>query len=322
MHWGPASESHALPSTGVGPQAHVCARGPILLASEPVPASIEALIDRRSAIADSAGTDVAASLRAIAQRLGPALEEYIGGGSLDSVRARIYALQVEDIIAILGDITDQDGVPLIDLAQEQWIASLEQVAAEALRTASAAGLDVTGETFDAEGYVAALESRYANAADLWETVVERPTAMRILQSFDAALFADNWASASSILRDSIESSMGSIETDVRTETASFDRYVAATTARSADPSGEELAWVYAGPVDGLQRQFCREVYDLAWTREQVAQLRNGQAGMPPIFFGGGYNCRHQWVQMSWAAAQRRGIPQATAADVDRVNALY
>lgn len=292
--------------------------GGITLARGDLPAGIERLIRDRVDVTDDAASEVAAMLREVADRLAGGLRDYLGGGTLDDARAYLYGAQLSDVIAILDDITDDNGYPLMDAAQEKWRDELQRLSGEAMRTAERAGLALLDPGFDSAGFEAAMASRYRNAADTWGVVVKEPFALRILQSFDAALFADSWSSASTSLRASLESAIAPIETDVRTETAAFDRYASATTARFADPDGSLLAWVYAGPVDGLQRRFCREVYGLAWTRDQVVAMDNGMPGMPPVFFGGGYNCRHHWVQMPMSAANALGIPRATDADAARV----
>ncbi len=53
---------------------------------------------------------------------------------------------------------------------------------------------------------------------------------------------------------------------------------------------------YAGPVDKLERPFCRHLtsVDKTYTREQIDAMSNGQ--LPNVFItGGGWNCRHSWL---------------------------
>src|SRR6185369_1909629 len=59
---------------------------------------------------------------------------------------------------------------------------------------------------------------------------------------------------------------------------------------------QELKYRYSGPVDKLERPFCRHLTDVwkAYTREQIGQMDNGQ--LPNVFITrGGWNCRHQWI---------------------------
>ncbi len=56
-----------------------------------------------------------------------------------------------------------------------------------------------------------------------------------------------------------------------------------------------LRYRLLGPVDKLERPFCRHLTEAAkaYTREQIAEMDNGQ--IPNVFISrGGWNCRHQW----------------------------
>jgi hypothetical protein len=59
---------------------------------------------------------------------------------------------------------------------------------------------------------------------------------------------------------------------------------------------QELRYRYSGPVDKLERPFCRHLTTAAksYTREQIAQMDNGQ--IPNVMVSrGGWSCRHQWT---------------------------
>jgi hypothetical protein len=50
-------------------------------------------------------------------------------------------------------------------------------------------------------------------------------------------------------------------------------------------------------VDALVRPFCREHLGRVYTRDEIAELDNGQ--LPNVLLtGGGYNCRHVWTEIS------------------------
>jgi len=59
---------------------------------------------------------------------------------------------------------------------------------------------------------------------------------------------------------------------------------------------QTLRYRYSGPQDKLERPFCRHLTEAgkAYTREQIAQMDNGQ--IPNVFISrGGWQCRHQWI---------------------------
>lgn len=64
------------------------------------------------------------------------------------------------------------------------------------------------------------------------------------------------------------------------------------TAIAAGASGAR-AYLYTGPIDGRIRPFCARLVGRVLTRAAIDRLDNGQ--LPNSFLTrGGYNCRHQW----------------------------
>jgi hypothetical protein len=64
----------------------------------------------------------------------------------------------------------------------------------------------------------------------------------------------------------------------------------------ADDSAETV-FAYMGPADDKTREFCLEHVGKVYTREQIDALDNGQ--LNDVFLtGGGYNCRHSWMEVS------------------------
>lgn len=60
---------------------------------------------------------------------------------------------------------------------------------------------------------------------------------------------------------------------------------------------DEPVYAYMGPADQKTRDFCLEHVGKVYTREQIDQLNNGQ--LNDVFLtGGGYNCRHSWMEVS------------------------
>lgn len=75
-----------------------------------------------------------------------------------------------------------------------------------------------------------------------------------------------------------------------------------------------LKFRYSGPVDKLERRFCRHLTDVgkAYTREQIGQMDNGQ--LPNVFITrGGYRCRHQWNLDTHDLTLKVYLPQSEAA---------
>jgi hypothetical protein len=79
-----------------------------------------------------------------------------------------------------------------------------------------------------------------------------------------------------------------------TAIAEFAQVVTATRA-TGDP--QRRAYLYTGPVDSRIRRFCLSVVGRVFTRATIDAMNNGQ--LPNTFLTrGGYNCRHQWRDVS------------------------
>jgi len=55
-------------------------------------------------------------------------------------------------------------------------------------------------------------------------------------------------------------------------------------------------YMYVGPGDRITRPFCMDLLGKrkAYTVDEISKMNNGQ-GLSVLQFGGGFNCRHQWV---------------------------
>jgi hypothetical protein len=95
------------------------------------------------------------------------------------------------------------------------------------------------------------------------------------------------------LADVIDATEPVIRTLYDTSVSIFGRQVEALQAGD-DP---ETPFVFMGPADSKNREFCRERVGKVFTREQIDQMDNGQ--IDNVFLtGGGYNCRHQFIEVS------------------------
>jgi hypothetical protein len=311
----PALASFAPSGAGAG---DCCSAGALCLAAQPLPSSLDTLIRRRQSLGDDAARDVGAGLADLADGLSRELEMFLSGEST-AVRAKIHAAQLTDIIGLLEGIEDADGRPILATYQQAWVDDLERIARAAEDAAGDVGVSISGPQFDVEGFAAAKNAQYGNIAAVWDARITNKLAGDVLQGLNRALYMADPTKAARGLVEDLKAQIPALVTEARTETAAFDRYVSAEIATAADPDGDGLAWIYIGPVDGLQRKFCREVMDIAWTRDHVARLWNGVPGQPPVVYGGGYNCRHQWIQLPWVLANARNLRRSTDADVVAVN---
>lgn len=72
-------------------------------------------------------------------------------------------------------------------------------------------------------------------------------------------------------------------------------------AKKAEAGGFEY-FEYMGDLVADSRPFCRKHLGKVYTREEIAELDNGQTGEGTAFIrGGGYNCLHDWgpVEKDW-----------------------
>lgn len=72
--------------------------------------------------------------------------------------------------------------------------------------------------------------------------------------------------------------------------------IRATWAQVGRGMGGDVTYHYEGPDDDRTRDFCAEQLDSGQdlTEEEIHALDNGQ-DLDAFEFGGGWNCRHQWV---------------------------
>jgi len=100
-----------------------------------------------------------------------------------------------------------------------------------------------------------------------------------------------------VLAAKFDDSIGRVRTIADTGMSTFYRTATDRAFQRIQAEQEApLRYRYSGPVDKLERPFCRHLTDTdrAYTREQIDRMDNGQ--LPNVFItGGGWNCRHQWI---------------------------
>jgi hypothetical protein len=103
--------------------------------------------------------------------------------------------------------------------------------------------------------------------------------------------------SASLIGDTTEVLESQLETELNTMLSGFSRTV---TANKADELGLEL-FLYVGADDKLTRDFCQDVLrdrtPPIYTREEISAMQN-DSGLDVMIYGGGYNCRHQWVALT------------------------
>jgi len=98
-----------------------------------------------------------------------------------------------------------------------------------------------------------------------------------------------------------------LTTELNTSVAAFDRTVSRI---QSEEVGIDL-FIYSGPFDGVTRPFCRETLTRRtppiYTATEIdGTLNNEVPGLDTFTFGGGYNCRHQWLGVTETFARSLG----------------
>lgn len=102
-----------------------------------------------------------------------------------------------------------------------------------------------------------------------------------------------------LIGDTTEVLESQLETELNTMLSGFSRTV---TSNKAEELGLEL-FMYVGADDKLTRDFCQDVLSKdppIYTRQEIADLNlhPEASGLDVMIYGGGYNCRHQWVALT------------------------
>lgn len=117
------------------------------------------------------------------------------------------------------------------------------------------------------------------ATAVWRAVVQQVIAERPVSDVLADLAAV------------LDKKQAQVATLFDTQVSIFGRQVEAL--KSADLPAEQ-PFLFAGPVDGKNRDFCFDLVGQVLTRDRIDALDNGQ--LPNVFLtAGGYNCRHQFI---------------------------
>jgi hypothetical protein len=223
-------------------------------------------------------------LRAMDRRLGELVDDVARGVTSARVRAAQLAALRREIRAALTAAGYEAMVARVVLSP-----AVTQLVDLVLRQATgrAAAAFVTGSvSLRLRAAQALLESDWLQVGDdlsrqVWRTTVRSVFAqsprLRIIREVQRTL----------------DQSGRQARTSVDTAVAVYSRQVSAIASEDADAP----AFVYLGPADGKVRPFCAQHLGKVYTRAAINRLDNGQ--LPNVFLtGGGYNCRHQFVEIS------------------------
>ena len=98
--------------------------------------------------------------------------------------------------------------------------------------------------------------------------------------------------------------VNNITTELRTGAMALSREI---TKSKVDEyfDEDEIVYLYEGSLDDVTRDFCRERVGKFYTMEEIKNMDNEQ-GLDPFIYGGGYNCRHEWIPMTVRKAKELG----------------
>lgn len=230
--------------------------------------------------------ELARVYRDLTKQLAPLVEKAAKGSRTAVVQAA-QAAQVRREIAVALDAAGYRA-----LADAATADPLDRVAREVLRTRRLAGASANLSA----RIVVRMEA--LKALQLEELLDEGGEVARALYQatvrgvFNSRPPADILADLVSVIDDTEPH----IHTFYDTSLSIYGRQVEALQAGD----DEETMFAFMGPVDLKTRDFCRKHVGRVYTREQIDRLDNGQ--LDNVFLtGGGYNCRHQWIEVSKAS---------------------
>ncbi len=116
-----------------------------------------------------------------------------------------------------------------------------------------------------------------------------------------AVIAGKKIKPSEILPQAEGKTLANLETEINTTLMAYQRVLHLEKAKK---SGVDK-FLYVGPLDSINRPFCKKLVGKIITREEIARLDNEQ-GLPVSIYCGGYNCRHHWRPVSDELAKELG----------------
>lgn len=227
--------------------------------------------------------ELAVVLRSIERRLRPLVTSAAEGASTKIIKAA----QANRTRKAIEQALTESGYP--DLAESAYGSRLDPIVQNVLatRTLAQQAAKLSG-AFDARIQAIKLlhETDLLDEGDeiaraLWQAVIRGVFGARDVDS----ILLD--------LADILDASESQIRTLYDTSVSIFGRQVEALQAGD-DP---EAVFLFAGPADKKNRDFCHDRVGKVFTRAEIDQMDNGQ--IDNVFLtGGGYNCRHVFMEVS------------------------
>lgn len=172
---------------------------------------------------------------------------------------------------------------------------------EAILATIAEGYDVAAPEFTAQDQAFFQELKSGVALNFEASVDLVSQGARMATTFSVA--GSPFEDLAVQLAGRLHLALGQAQNIAATGISTFYRTVAAQGYKQIDddlePHGKQLEYSYYGPLDKLNRPFCRRLEALArsgktWNREEINKMNNEQ--LPDCFTtAGGYRCRHQWI---------------------------
>lgn len=151
-------------------------------------------------------------------------------------------------------------------------------------------------------------------ARYWDRDVVQSIVDSVTDGLEGAIVGETLDEAVARIERTLNVSTGRAKNMARTQMAQFSSAVTASIAAAIE--AEE--YYYAGPQDGLTRDFCAPLAGYTITAAQLRKLDNG-TGFPVATTRGGPNCRHSLTPIMPEVARAAGIPQATDEQIDAAN---
>lgn len=227
--------------------------------------------------------ELASVLRDTERKLPPLLREVTDGNStaiVKAAQANRLRRDVRDILTKAGydDLAEAATSEPLDVITERVLAG-RQIAQLSAALSHGAELRIAG--LKALQLTDLLDEGDELARALWKATVRG-----VFNAQDTDVILADLAQV-------LDHRESQIRTLYDTSVSIYGRQVEALQAGD-DP---ETPFLYAGPDDDVTRPFCQEHVGEVYTRAQIDDMDNGQ--LDNVFLtGGGYNCRHVWMEVS------------------------
>ena len=244
---------------------------------------------RTAQVVDTISRRFARELATVLQDVERQLAPLLADAAVGSATAIVKAARANRTRKAIQQALVEAGYPdLVDTATQT---PMDDVAAAVLAARKVAGLDaVISDSIRTR--LEALQALYAQdlleqgdvvSRALWQATVRgvfsaRPTT-RIVED----------------LQEVLDASAPAIRTLYDTSLSIYGRQVEALQAGN-NPTA---TFAFMGPADQKNRPFCRDHVGKVYTRARIDEMDNGQTPGKPVFLlGGGWNCRHTWMEIS------------------------